>query len=132
LMFLKEVGLDYLRLGQSAPTLSGGESQRMKIAKELTRSQQKNTLYILDEPTTGLHPREIEYLLQVLNKLIDAGGSVIVIEHNLDVIKQADVVIEVGPEGGKKGGKILFTGSPQGLSTKKTCPTAVYLKPFFD
>jgi excinuclease ABC subunit A len=132
LMYLKEVGLDYLRLGQSAPTLSGGESQRLKIAKELTRSQQNNTLYILDEPTTGLHPREIEYLMQVLNKLIDAGGSVIVIEHNLDVIKQADFVIEIGPQGGKKGGKVLFSGSPQELSKKKNCPTAPYLKPFFD
>lgn len=132
LMYLKEVGLDYLKLGQSAPTLSGGESQRLKIAKELTKSQQNNTLYILDEPTTGLHPREIEYLLQVLNKLIDAGGSVIVIEHNIDVIKQADFVIEIGPQGGKKGGKILFSGTPEGLSKKKNCPTAVYLKPFFD
>lgn len=132
LMYLKDVGLDYLRLGQSAPTLSGGESQRLKIAKELTKSQQNNTLYILDEPTTGLHPREIEFLMQVLNKLIDAGGSVIVIEHNVDVIKQADFVIEIGPEGGKKGGKILFSGSPQALSKKKNCPTAPYLKPFFD
>ncbi len=132
LMYLKEVGLDYLRLGQSAPTLSGGESQRLKIAKELTRSQQSNTLYILDEPTTGLHPREIEYLMQVLIKLIDAGGSVIVIEHNIDVIKQADFVIEIGPEGGKKGGKILFSGSPQDLSKKKNCPTAPYVKPFFE
>lgn len=132
LMYLKDVGLDYLRLGQSAPTLSGGESQRLKIAKELTKSQQNNTLYILDEPTTGLHPREIEFLMQVLNKLIDAGGSVIVIEHNIDVIKQADFVIEIGPEGGKKGGKILFSGSPQALSKKKNCPTAPYLKPFFD
>jgi excinuclease ABC subunit A len=132
LMYLKEVGLDYLRLGQSAPTLSGGESQRLKIAKELTKSQQNNTLYILDEPTTGLHPREIEFLLQVLNKLIDAGGSVIVIEHNVDVIKQADYVIEIGPGGGKKGGKILFSGTPQDLSKKKNCPTAPYLKPFFD
>lgn len=132
LMYLKDVGLDYLRLGQSAPTLSGGESQRLKIAKELTKSHQNNTLYILDEPTTGLHPREIEFLMQVLNKLIDAGGSVIVIEHNIDVIKQADFVIEIGPGGGKKGGKILFSGSPQGLSKKKNCPTAPYLKPIFD
>ncbi|MES2769414.1 MAG: excinuclease ABC subunit UvrA [Bdellovibrionota bacterium] len=132
LMYLKEVGLDYLRLGQSAPTLSGGESQRLKIAKELTKSQQNNTLYILDEPTTGLHPREIEFLLQVLNKLIDAGGSVIVIEHNIDVIKQADFVIEIGPQGGKKGGKILFAGAPEDLSKKKNCPTAPYLKPYFE
>ena len=131
LMYLKEVGLDYLRLGQSAPTLSGGESQRLKIAKELTRSQQNNTLYILDEPTTGLHPREIEMLLHVLNKLIDAGGSAIVIEHNIDVIKQSDYIIEVGPEGGRKGGKVLFTGTPEELSKKKNCPTAPYLKPFF-
>jgi excinuclease ABC subunit A len=132
LMYLKEVGLDYLCLGQSAYTLSGGESQRLKIAKELTKSQQSNTLYILDEPTTGLHPREIELLLQVLNKLIDAGGSVIVIEHNIDVIRQSDHVIELGPAGGKKGGKILFSGTPEQLSRKKNAPTAPYLKPFFE
>lgn len=131
LMYLKEVGLDYLQLGQSAQTLSGGESQRLKIAKELTKSSNTNTLYILDEPTTGLHPREIELLLAVLNKLVDAGNSVIVIEHNVDVIKQSDYLLEIGPEGGKKGGKILFTGSPQELSRKKNCPTAPYLKPFF-
>jgi excinuclease ABC subunit A len=131
LMYLKEVGLDYLQLGQSAQTLSGGESQRLKIAKELTKSSNSNTLYILDEPTTGLHPREIELLLAVLNRLVDAGNSVIVIEHNIDVIKQSDYVIEIGPEGGKKGGKILFAGTPQDLSKKKNCPTAPYLKTFF-
>lgn len=130
LLYLREVGLDYLCLGQSSATLSGGESQRLKIAKELTKSSQNNTLYILDEPTTGLHPREVELLMQVLNKLIDAGGSVIVIEHNLDVIRQSDYIIELGPYGGKKGGKILFTGTPQDLSKKKF-PTSSYLKPFF-
>ncbi len=131
LMYLKEVGLDYLTLGQSANTMSGGESQRLKIAKELTKAQHANTLYILDEPTTGLHPKEIDLLLRVLNKLIDAGSSVIVIEHNIDVIRQADYLIELGPEGGKKGGKILFRGTPQELSQKKNVPTAPYLKPFF-
>ncbi len=132
LMYLKEVGLDYLRLGQSAQTLSGGESQRLKIAKELTKSTHSNTLYILDEPTTGLHPREIELLLLVLNKLINSGNSVIVIEHNIDVIKQSDYIIEMGPEGGRKGGKILFEGTPEELSRKKNCPTAPYLKAFFN
>lgn len=132
LMYLKDVGLDYLCLGQSSSTLSGGESQRLKIAKELTKANQNNTLYILDEPTTGLHPREVELLLQVLNKLIDAGGSVVVIEHNLDIVKQSDYIIELGPSGGKNGGKILFTGAPQDLSKKKNCPTAPYLKTFFE
>ncbi len=130
LLYLRKVGLDYLCLGQSSATLSGGESQRLKIAKELTKSTQNNTLYILDEPTTGLHPREVELLMQVLNGLIDAGGSVIVIEHNLDVIRQSDYIIELGPYGGKKGGKILFTGTPQDLSKKKF-PTSTYLKPYF-
>ncbi len=129
LAFFKEVGLDYLTLGQSAKSLSGGESQRLKIAKELSSSQQKSTLYILDEPTTGLHPHEVQLLLQILNKLIDAGGSVIVIEHNLDVIRSADYIIELGPGGGSEGGKVLFSGTPEGLIQSKKCPTAPYLKP---
>lgn len=131
LAFLKEVGLDYLTLGQSAKSLSGGESQRLKVAKELSSSQQKSTLYILDEPTTGLHPHEVQLLLQILNKLIDAGGSVIVIEHNLDVIKSADYIVELGPGGGSEGGKVLFSGLPEDLVRCKRCPTAPYLRSFF-
>ena len=128
LAFLKEVGLDYLRLGQSAKSLSGGESQRLKIAREFNSSQQKNTLYILDEPTTGLHFREIQLLLKVLNKLIDGGGSVIVIEHNLDVVAAADFVVDIGPGAGGKGGKILFSGPPEELMACTTGHTGKYLK----
>ncbi|MEZ0392674.1 MAG: excinuclease ABC subunit UvrA, partial [Pseudobdellovibrionaceae bacterium] len=119
LSVLKEVGLDYLQLGQPAGTLSGGESQRLKIAKELSQIQQKDTLYILDEPTTGLHFKEVELLMKVLNKLIDAGGSVIVVEHNQDVIRGSDYVIDLGPEAGAKGGKIVAEGSPEEKKKKK-------------
>ncbi|HEX4925020.1 MAG TPA: ATP-binding cassette domain-containing protein, partial [Bdellovibrionales bacterium] len=128
---LREVGLDYIRLGQPTSTLSGGESQRLKIAKELNSSYQKDTLYILDEPTTGLHFREIELLMKVLNRLIDAGGSVILIEHNLDVIRNADYVIDLGPEGGEKGGQLMFTGTPEELADHPKSHTGKYLRPLF-
>ncbi len=131
LSFLKEVGLDYIRLGQSARSLSGGESQRLKLAKQFNLAQQKATLYILDEPTTGLHFKEVELLMTVLNKLVESGGSVIVIEHNLDVIRASDYVIELGPDGGVMGGQIMFEGSPEELSHKKKCATSSYLKPYF-
>ncbi len=113
LSVLKDVGLDYLRLGQSANTLSGGESQRMKLARELAQSNAQRTLYIFDEPTTGLHFREVHLLLKVLNRLVDAGNSVLVVEHNLEVIRASDYVIDLGPEAGDEGGKILASGSPQ-------------------
>jgi len=132
LNLLKEVGLDYIRLGQPTSTLSGGESQRLKIARELSESEQRQTLYILDEPTTGLHFREVELLLGILNKLIDAGGSVIVIEHNLDVIRSADYVIDLGPEGGEKGGELLFAGTPEELSRFDKSYTGQYLRTVFD
>jgi excinuclease ABC subunit A len=132
LSVLKEVGLDYLQLGQPAGTLSGGESQRLKIAKELSQIQQKDTLYILDEPTTGLHFKEIELLMKVLNKLIDAGGSVIVVEHNQDVIRGADYVIDLGPEAGAKGGKVVATGSPEEIMKNKKSLTGQYLKRYID
>jgi excinuclease ABC subunit A len=128
LSFLKEVGLDYIRLGQSAGTLSGGESQRLKIAREFIATQQKATLYILDEPTTGLHFREIEMLMKVLSRLVDAGGSVILIEHNLDVIRSCDYVIDLGPEAGARGGEIVFEGSPEDLMKSTKSLTGRYLK----
>ncbi len=132
LSVLKEVGLDYLQLGQPAGTLSGGESQRLKIAKELSQIQQKDTLYILDEPTTGLHFREVDLLMKVLNKLIDAGGSVIVVEHNQDVILGSDYVIDLGPEAGAKGGKIVAEGSPEEVMKNKKSLTGQYLKRYID
>lgn len=130
LSFLKEVGLDYLQLGQSAASFSGGESQRMKIAKELSQAQQKATVYILDEPTTGLHFREVDLLLKVLHRLIEAGGSVIVIEHNLDVIRSADYVIDLGPDAGPAGGYIVAAGSPQELLINPQSITGQYLKKY--
>ncbi len=129
LHILKEVGLEYIRLGQPTSTFSGGESQRLKIARELAESTQRETLYILDEPTTGLHFREVELLLGILNKLIDAGGSVIVIEHNMDVIRSADYVIDLGPEGGEKGGELVFAGTPAQLAQQDKSYTGRYLKP---
>lgn len=132
LSVLKEVGLDYLQLGQPAGTLSGGESQRLKIAKELSQIQQKSTLYILDEPTTGLHFREVELLMKVLNKLIDAGGSVIVVEHNQDVIRGSDYIIDLGPEAGYKGGKIVAIGTPEEIMKTKKSLTGQYLKRYIE
>ncbi len=132
LSVLKEVGLDYLQLGQPAGTLSGGESQRLKIAKELSQVQQKSTLYILDEPTTGLHFREVELLMNVLNKLIETGGSVIVVEHNLDVIRGSDYVIDLGPEAGEAGGQIVAQCSPEDVMTVKKSLTGQYLRRYID
>ena len=128
LSVLKEVGLDYLQLGQPAGTLSGGESQRLKIAKELSQITQKSTLYILDEPTTGLHFQDIDLLLNVLQKLSDRGNTVLVIEHNLDVIKVADHIIDLGPEGGRGGGQIVATGTPEAIVKNKHSITGRFLK----
>ena len=128
LQTLMDVGLSYIRLGQSATTLSGGEAQRVKLAKELSRRDTGNTLYILDEPTTGLHFYDIEQLLKVLHRLRDHGNTVIVIEHNLDVIKLADHIIDLGPEGGDGGGKILFAGTPEEMIKNKISFTAKFLK----
>ncbi len=130
LSVLKEVGLDYLTIGQPASTLSGGESQRLKIAKELSQVSQKSTLYILDEPTTGLHFKEIELLMNVLHKLIEAGGSVVVVEHNMDVIKNADYVIDLGPDAGAAGGEIVFAGSPMEMIKSQKSLTGHYLKEY--
>ncbi len=130
LSFLKEVGLEYLQLGQAASTLSGGESQRLKIAKELLQTNQKATLYILDEPTTGLHFREIDLLMKVLNQLVENGGSVLLIEHNLEVISRSDYIIDIGPEAGDKGGKIVAHGTPDELMNQKKSHTARFLKEY--
>ena len=125
---LIEVGLDYIELGQSATTLSGGEAQRIKLAKELSKRATGRTLYILDEPTTGLHFEDILKLLHVLNKLVDAGNTVIVIEHNLDVIKSCDYLIDLGPEGGDRGGNIVAVGTPEEIAKNKNSFTGHYLK----
>ncbi len=124
---LQEVGLGYIKLGQSSTTLSGGESQRVKLSTELARIDTGNTLYILDEPTTGLHFEDIRVLLKVLNKLVDKGNTVVVIEHNLDIIKCADHIIDLGPEGGSRGGYILATGTPEEIVKNKKSHTAKYL-----
>ncbi|BFD46174.1 MAG: excinuclease ABC subunit UvrA [Rickettsia endosymbiont of Sergentomyia squamirostris] len=132
LVTLNEVGLGYIKIGQSATTLSGGEAQRIKLAKELSKRSTGKTLYILDEPTTGLHIDDINKLLKVLHKLVDMGNTVIVIEHNLDVIKTADYVIDVGPEGGDKGGSIVATGTPKDIAACSESYTGQYLKHYLD
>ena len=120
LQTLEAVGLGYLRLGQAANTLSGGEAQRLKLSLELSRKQSGRALYLLDEPTTGLHWLDVQRLMDLLFKLRDAGNTLVVIEHNMDVISLADHVIEIGPEGGDKGGKLVFEGTPKALARKKT------------
>ena len=122
------VGLGYITLGQSSTTLSGGEAQRVKLATELAKRDTGNTIYILDEPTTGLHFEDIRILLDVLNKLVDKGNTVVVIEHNLDVIRQADYIIDVGPEGGQAGGLIIAEGTPEQISASSEGLTAAFLK----
>ncbi len=128
---LQEVGLGYIKLGQSSTTLSGGESQRVKLATELAKRDTGKTLYILDEPTTGLHFEDIRVLMDVLNKLVDRGNTVVIIEHNLDVIKMADYIIEMGPEGGKGGGQLLFAGTPEEMVEKGIGHTSKFLKEEF-
>jgi excinuclease ABC subunit A len=128
LQTLADVGLSYLSLGQSAVTLSGGEAQRVKLARELARRSTGRTLYILDEPTTGLHPEDIKQLLIVLNRLADSGNSVVIIEHNLEVIKTADHVIDLGPEGGDAGGKLVATGTPEQITRNSASHTGIFLK----
>ena len=125
---LVDVGLGYIKLGQSSTTLSGGESQRVKLAYELQRRSTGNTLYILDEPTTGLHVDDIKCLLNVLNAIVNNGNSVVVIEHNLDVIKCADYIIDLGPEGGDRGGQIVIQGTPEEVSLCEKSYTGQYLK----
>ena len=124
---LQDVGLGYIKLGQSSTTLSGGENQRVKLATELAKKDTGKTLYILDEPTTGLHFEDIKVLLGVLNKLVDRGNSLIVIEHNLDVIKNADYIIDMGPEGGREGGTVVATGTPEEIKSNNVGITAPFL-----
>ncbi len=126
---LRDVGLGYIRLGQPATTLSGGEAQRVKLATELAKVATGSTLYILDEPTTGLHFADVQRLLEVLQRLVDAGNSIVVIEHNLDVIKTADHIIDMGPEGGEEGGTVVVTGTPEQVAEHKTSYTGIFLKP---
>lgn len=129
LQTMHDVGLDYIKLGQAATTLSGGEAQRIKLATELSKRSTGKTIYLLDEPTTGLHWKDIQHLLNVLNRLVDAGNTVLVIEHNLDVIKQADHIIDLGPEGGVFGGQIIAQGTPEEVAKTKGSYTGEYLKP---
>ncbi|MCB1584012.1 MAG: ATP-binding cassette domain-containing protein, partial [Xanthomonadales bacterium] len=129
LQTLLDVGLSYITLGQNATTLSGGEAQRVKLAKELSKRDTGKTVYILDEPTTGLHFADIKQLLNVLHHLRDNGNTIIVIEHNLDVIKTADWIIDLGPEGGHGGGEIIATGTPEQLTAVKKSHTGAFLKP---
>ncbi|MEW6325782.1 MAG: ATP-binding cassette domain-containing protein, partial [Nitrospirota bacterium] len=128
LQTLHEVGLGYITLGQSATTLSGGEAQRVKLAKELSRRATGRTLYILDEPTTGLHFADVQKLLEVLDRLVEQGNTVVVIEHNLEVIRNADWIIDLGPEGGDKGGRLVAAGSPAELAGRPTSATGRCLK----
>ena len=126
---LPDVGLFLIKLGQSAPTLSGGEAGRVKLAKELQKKPTGKSLFILDEPTTGLHSEDIKKLLVILQRIVDNGDTVVVIEHNLDVIKVSDYIIDLGPEGGNMGGEIVATGTPEEVAEVKESYTGQYLRP---
>jgi len=128
LQTLYEVGLGYIKIGQSSTTLSGGEAQRVKLATELSKRSTGKTVYILDEPTTGLHTADVHKLIEVLQRLVDAGNTVVLIEHNLDVIKTADYIIDLGPEGGNRGGEIVACGTPEEVAENKKSYTGHYLK----
>ena len=130
LLTLSEVGLGYIKLGQSATTLSGGEAQRVKLATELSKRPTGKTVYILDEPTTGLHTADVHKLITVLQKFVDTGNTVIVIEHNLDVIKTADWIIDLGPEGGDRGGTVVVEGTPETVAETENSYTGKYLKKY--
>ena len=132
LQVLMDVGLDYIKLGQSAPTLSGGEAGRIKLAKELQKKPTGKSLFILDEPTTGLHIHDIKKLLSILNRIVDNGDTVLIIEHNLDVIKVADYIIDLGPEGGDFGGTIIATGTPEEICKVDNSYTGQFLKKYLN
>ncbi|HEX3984087.1 MAG TPA: ATP-binding cassette domain-containing protein, partial [Acidisoma sp.] len=132
LKILQQVGLGYIKLGQQATTLSGGEAQRIKLSKELARRATGRTLYILDEPTTGLHFEDVRKLLEVLHALVDAGNTVIVIEHNLEVIKTADWILDLGPEGGDGGGRIVAEGTPEMIAAHHASHTGRFLAPLLE
>ena len=125
---LEEVGLGYLKLGQSATTLSGGEAQRVKISSELYKPHLQKTIYLLDEPTVGLHYEDVQKLIDILNRLVNAGNSVVLIEHNMDIIKNADWLLDFGPEGGVGGGKLVAKGTPEMIANSKHSHTGKYLK----
>ena len=125
---LSEVGLGYIKIGQSSTTLSGGEAQRIKLATELSKRSTGKTFYILDEPTTGLHSADVSRLIDILQRLVDNGNTVLVIEHNLDLIKTADYIIDLGPDGGDGGGKIVAAGTPEEVAKNKKSYTGMYLK----
>lgn len=125
---LYDVGLGYIKLGQPSTTLSGGEAQRVKLATELSKKATGKTLYILDEPTTGLHIADVHKLIDILQRLVDTGNSIIVIEHNLDIIKTADYIIDLGPEGGEKGGQIIAVGTPEQITRNDQSYTGKFLK----
>ena len=132
LQTLYDVGLSYIKLGQSATTLSGGEAQRVKLASELQRKATGKTVFVLDEPTTGLHSEDVKKLIEVLQRLVDNGDTVVVIEHNLDVIKCADYIIDMGPEGGSDGGSVVCTGTPEQVAQCEESYTGQYLKPLLE
>ena len=128
---LNDVGLDYIKLGQSATTLSGGEAQRIKLAAELNKRATGKTLYLLDEPTTGLHWYDLDKLIKIIQQLADNGNTILIIEHNLDLIKVADYIIDLGPEGGEAGGEVVACGTPQEVAQNPKSYTGQYLKQFF-
>ena len=129
---LYDVGLGYIKLGQPSTTLSGGEAQRIKLATELSKKATGKTLYILDEPTTGLHIADVHKLVDILQRLVDTGNSIIVIEHNLDLIKTADYIIDLGPEGGDKGGQIISVGTPEQVARNEYSYTGKFLKKYLE
>jgi excinuclease ABC subunit A len=131
LQTLQEVGLGYIRIGQPAPTLSGGEAQRVKLARELSKRATGRTVYVLDEPSVGLHAADVHKLIEVLQRLVEAGNSVIIIEHNLDIIKVADHLIDLGPEGGDRGGEIIAAGTPEEVAQVTESYTGQFLKEMF-
>ena len=132
LQTLYDVGLGYIELGQSAPTLSGGEAQRVKLASELQKKATGKTVFVLDEPTTGLHTDDVYKLIKIIDRIVDNGDTVLVIEHNLDVIKTADYIIDLGPEGGDRGGQIVAVGTPEEVAEVEASHTGRYLKPILE